>query len=834
MVRYIGIGCICKAEKRWRMRHFGTDLIRALDLYQSEGIRRFCHPSCTILSPVSGHLRVRFPGSAGSSESVRTYDGFLSESGESLHNSEVILIPCGSRVELFCEGLSSYLVLQLSPAFLMEAFSKEPLLSETISSAQKPALTQILPDLFALLPLYQDSPERNRLEINRLLFSLLGGLDRVLLPQAEGAARMSPAPSSRQESVDSYIAAHIEKQISLQETAKACGLTPQYLSSFFQKSMNCTFMEYVNRIKAQKAHDWFLRSDLSAEDVCAIVGFKTYSAFCKSMEARYQKSWETLRSEVAPDFVRLPAEEIVRNPPSTLYPVTKPLDEGTLAHKPVYQIRKETIQAQTRPDKPFPTSWKMILNVGSADSIFFEPFLRKLNEFNRIVSFRYCRMYGLFQLVTVYSSGSRMYYGFELIFQNLDSIINAGLIPFLDIGFRQFPGHRNPLSSFAFNSDPADVYYEKLFLILPEFLKAASNRYGRGAVEKWRLEFHFSYQNNRSFTFWQFLSAFRKIEEAARKVLPNVRIGGFGFDAGLREDKLQNMLDQLKSSGCRMDFLSMHVNGLILPEGNCSFRYTTDENEPARRVFVASRLLRNCYPSLPVYITEFGFAHFVKSALNDSLFQAPFVLRFFTENAGRVDGIGYHMMDDLGDYERPAEREFFGGAGLFSTHGLRKPSYYAFSFLSRLGNSVLSMTRNHILTARSRFNYQLVAFHYRHIPDTPGQYKTEDEVRFFEKKCAEAADRLLLQFCISGAAPGTYLTKIIRMSPDVGSLHKLWLYHASSLNSLDEPDYQFFRGFALPEVSAAPLSVPASGKLTVEVLLAPLETVLMLIDRSAV
>jgi hypothetical protein len=144
------------------------------------------------------------------------------------------------------------------------------------------------------------------------------------------------------------------------------------------------------------------------------------------------------------------------------------------------------------------------------------------------------------------------------------------------------------------------------------------------------------------------------------------------------------------------------------------------------------------------------------------------------------------------------------------------------------------MTRNHILTARSRFNYQLVAFHYRHIPDTPGQYKTEDEVRFFEKKCAEAADRLLLQFCISGAAPGTYLTKIIRMSPDVGSLHKLWLYHASSLNSLDEPDYQFFRGFALPEVSAAPLSVPASGKLTVEVLLAPLETVLMLIDRSAV
>ena len=50
-------------------------------------------------------------------------------------------------------------------------------------------------------------------------------------------------------------------------------------------------------------------------------------------------------------------------------------------------------------------------------------------------------MYGLLQLITVYVSGGRTLYGFELVFQELDSITGEGLIPFLDVGYRDFPGH---------------------------------------------------------------------------------------------------------------------------------------------------------------------------------------------------------------------------------------------------------------------------------------------------------------------------------------------------------------------------------------------------------
>ena len=801
------------------MKHFGTDIIRSLDLYQSVGERCFCHSSHTILCPLTGTVKI----STGSLQ--YTCDA-----------QSVLLIPCGRTVTLSGSDRCEYLVLRLSPVFLMEAFSRDRLLSQVISSSDLPDLTDILPDLLSIVPLYQESQTRNRLEINRLLFTILGSLDRVLESQVSAPEEHDNALVSRQQAVDAYITANIEKQISLQETAATCGLTPQYLSSFFQKSMNCTFMEYINRIKAEKACEWLLYSDLSPEEVCDIAGFKTFSAFRKSIEARYGCSWDELQKKQAVCTLDLPEEDIIQNPSAMLYTAVQPVEENRAPSEPVLHIRKAVIEAETRPDAGASDAWKAILNIGSAGSLFFDPFLKVLHEFNELISFRYCRMYSLLNLVTAYMSGGRTYYGFELVFQNLDSVIHTGLIPFLDLGYRDVPGHRMPVSTFVFNADSIDLYYEKLVLILPEFLRAAVNRYGRSTVEQWVLEFHFSYQNNRNYTFWQFLSAFRKIEAAARKILPNVCIGGLGFDAALHPGTLQSMLEQLQSLGCRLDFTSIHVNGLILPKvnGSGNYLYTTDENEIDRRITDTAAMIRRYYAVQPLYITEFGFAHFLKSALNDSLFQASFILRFITVNTPKVDGIGYHMMDDLGEIDRPLDQEFFGCAGLYSTHGLRKPSQYAFTFLSQLGNSVLSAGVNHILTARSRFSYQLVAFHYRHIPGTLEQLHEDKDVLAFETWCAENGDRLQLHFRIHGAAPGQYLIKSLRMEPGKGNLHKLWLYHPSSLNSLDDADYAFFRRFPTPDVNAKLCTVPASGELILDLILAPLETVLLLIDRISI
>ena len=65
-----------------------------------------------------------------------------------------------------------------------------------------------------------------------------------------------------------------------------------------------------------------------------------------------------------------------------------------------------------------------------------------------------------------------------------------------------------------------------------------------------------------------------------------------------------------------------------------------------------------------------------------------------------------------------------------------------------------------------------------------------------------------------------------------GNLHRLWLREPGSLNFLDDASYVFFRKHSLPDVDAETCIVPASGELTADLLLAPMETVLLIIDRN--
>ena len=101
------------------MKHFGTDIIRGLDLYQSTGERCFCHASHTVLCVLDGTLQAF--------QDHREY--IFDEQG-------VLLIPCGRSVRLSGNDTCVYLVLRLSPVFLMEAFSRDRLLSEIISPAR--------------------------------------------------------------------------------------------------------------------------------------------------------------------------------------------------------------------------------------------------------------------------------------------------------------------------------------------------------------------------------------------------------------------------------------------------------------------------------------------------------------------------------------------------------------------------------------------------------------------------------------------------------------------------------------------------------------------------
>ncbi len=78
-----------------------------------------------------------------------------------------------------------------------------------------------------------------------------------------------------------YIQARIDREISLQETARHLGVSEQHLSSQFAKAMSENFIDYVRRVKIEEATYYLRSSRLDIMSVAQMFGFASQAYFCR-------------------------------------------------------------------------------------------------------------------------------------------------------------------------------------------------------------------------------------------------------------------------------------------------------------------------------------------------------------------------------------------------------------------------------------------------------------------------------------------------------------------------------------------------------------------------
>lgn len=87
-----------------------------------------------------------------------------------------------------------------------------------------------------------------------------------------------------------FIAMHLSSDISLEDAAKAAGVSPFYLSKLFKEEMNETFINYVTEKKMEKAKNLLKESDLSIKEITAACGYNDQNYFSKIFKNRYDIS----------------------------------------------------------------------------------------------------------------------------------------------------------------------------------------------------------------------------------------------------------------------------------------------------------------------------------------------------------------------------------------------------------------------------------------------------------------------------------------------------------------------------------------------------------------
>ena len=59
------------------------------------------------------------------------------------------------------------------------------------------------------------------------------------------------------------------------------GFNPSYFSSLFKKETGSSFVEYLSKIRIDKAKDLLRESDLRIQDICLMVGYNDVKYFSK-------------------------------------------------------------------------------------------------------------------------------------------------------------------------------------------------------------------------------------------------------------------------------------------------------------------------------------------------------------------------------------------------------------------------------------------------------------------------------------------------------------------------------------------------------------------------
>ncbi|MGB9809558.1 MAG: helix-turn-helix transcriptional regulator, partial [Caldanaerobacter sp.] len=76
-----------------------------------------------------------------------------------------------------------------------------------------------------------------------------------------------------------YIHKNYNKEISLESVAKEVYVTPAYLSILFKKEMNINFVNYLHKVRVEKAKELLSNRNLKTYQVASMVGFSDEKYF---------------------------------------------------------------------------------------------------------------------------------------------------------------------------------------------------------------------------------------------------------------------------------------------------------------------------------------------------------------------------------------------------------------------------------------------------------------------------------------------------------------------------------------------------------------------------
>jgi xylan 1,4-beta-xylosidase len=342
----------------------------------------------------------------------------------------------------------------------------------------------------------------------------------------------------------------------------------------------------------------------------------------------------------------------------------------------------------------FNPMFKECIGAGRANEGLRADWQEQLDSVKKECDFKYIRMHGLLtDDMGVYKEGAggNPEYNFQYIDVLYDYLLKIGMKPFVELGFMPIALASGEQTIFWWKGNitpPKD--YRKWGELIRHLCLHFTERYGRDEVRTWYFEVW--NEPNLNF-FWsgtqaEYFKLYEHTVKAIKSVDEKYRVGG---PATAGAAWVPEMIGFCAANALPLDFISTHSYGVkqgyVDESGTAGTVLDRDawsvsgDMLNSRKQIAASPM-----PDLELHYTEWSSSYTPRDPIHDSYHQAAYILEKIKQAGSAPNSMSYWVFTDIFEEAGPRFTPFHGGFGLLNYQAIRKPAFYSFQFMNKLGD----------------------------------------------------------------------------------------------------------------------------------------------------
>ncbi|MGG0824811.1 helix-turn-helix domain-containing protein [Paenibacillus turicensis] len=626
-------------------------------------------------------------------------------------------------------------------------------------------------------------------------------------------------------------------KLTLNEIAQAQHYNSSYLSDIFRRNIGISFKTYLQQIRIRYSLYLLQTQHISIVDIALSSGFSDEKSYYKAIRQQFgvtplqlRKQWKELitiqanSSNTSPSSIvgTINEDFLTRYAAKTI--ATEMLDENTLRITIDKDVDSEGTQLHA--------IWNKMMNIGSANTLLNQNMRDQITEMKEDIPIEYIRFEGIFnQEMDVLQKDKKGFkFNWKFVNQALDYLLEIEVKPFVCLSYMPLPFASKSTSFFNYqgNTSPPKEMGQWLSLV-QSFLTNCINRYGLEQVSTWYFQIWTEFPVNDihwSGTLEQYFELYKQTALLIKNISPIIKVGPAAENFHTQDQPSERLLKFCQSYGVPIDFYCCNIyhNRIdFLKWGEQSstnpvdlqsipFQYES-KNHTKQRLMKTYHMLRRYYgEEIQFMVTRWNLSWDVTNPLHDTAFMATFIIDNMLDDAiEKASAIGFLSASDI-LYEWDMENKpFYGGTGLMNTDGIKKSAYYAFVFLSKLGETVIAKGKHYIIT-RKGDNIQILLYNPTYLNQLYERGEQEDRqiYNLFEETSDISVDLQLNNLY------GTYKCKQYSLNRDHGSAYDEWVRMGEYVD-LNEEETDYLKHISRPNLQIKQMTLQGEFQISVHI-----------------